>query len=142
MAFARLQRPTRDEPPISDINATPLVDVFLVLLVIFMLCAPMGLAQLPLELPQAPGGGDTADASTGVLVDLDAQGRLHWQGREVGQAELLAALKAQHDPPGTTRLQLRADQATAYGRVVELMAALQAQGWAQLDLVVRPERQP
>ncbi|NBP46360.1 MAG: biopolymer transporter ExbD, partial [Betaproteobacteria bacterium] len=41
-----------------------------------------------------------------------------------------------------TRLQLRADQATAYGRVVELMAALQAQGWAQLDLVVRPERQP
>ena len=142
MAFARMQRPTRDDPPISDINATPLVDVFLVLLVIFMLCAPMGLAQLPLELPQAPGVGDTADASTGVSVDLDAQGRLHWQGRVVGQAELLAALKAQHDPSGTTRLQLRADQATAYGRVVELMAALQAQGWAQLDLVVRPERQP
>ena len=140
MAFARLERPTRDDLPISDINATPLVDVFLVLLVIFMLCAPLGLAQLPLELPQA--GGDTADVPAGVSVDLDAQGRLHWQGREVGQSELLAALKALHDPAGTTRIQLRADQATAYGRVVELLAALQAQGWAQLDLVVRPQRQP
>ena len=72
------------------------------------------------------------------MVDLDAQGRLHWQGRVVGQAELLAALQNLHAQPGITRLQLRADQATAYGQVVALMAALQAQGWVNMDLVVRP----
>ncbi|NBX55026.1 MAG: biopolymer transporter ExbD [Betaproteobacteria bacterium] len=138
MAFARLQHAQRDDAPISDINATPLVDVFLVLWVIFMLYAPLELAHLPLELPQASGGNEPLKAPAGVMVDLDAQGRLHWQGRVVGQAELLAALQNLHAQPGITRLQLRADQATAYGQVVALMAALQAQGWVNMDLVVRP----
>jgi len=142
MAFARIQRTQRDDPPISEINATPLVDVFLVLLVIFMLCAPMGAAHLPLDLPQAPGTASTPDTQQLVWVELDAQGQLHWQGRAVGQAELLATLQTVQQDKPQTRLQLRADQSTPYGRVVELMAALQSQGWPQLDLVLRPPHRP
>ena len=60
----------------------------------------------------------------------------------MGPAELVQALQAEHATNTQARLQLRADQAAAYGRVAELMAALQSQGWQHLDLVLRPSAKP
>lgn len=142
MAFARLSSANKEGAPISEINATPLVDVFLVLMLIFLLCAPMGWVQLPLDLPAAAGQGANAVTRQPVVIDIDAQGQWHWQGRAMGLNELLQALQAEQAANPSARLQLRADQAAAYGRVAELMAAVQAQGWPQLDLVLRPTPKP
>ena len=142
MAFARLSSANREAAPISEINATPLVDVFLVLMLIFLLCAPMAGIQLPLDLPTAGAHGANAATVQPVVIDINAQGQWHWQGRAMGLNELLQALQAEQAANPQARLQLRADQAAAYGRVAELMAAVQAQGWQQLDLVLRPSAKP
>ena len=142
MAFARLSSANRERAPISEINATPLVDVFLVLMLIFLLCAPMAGIQLPLDLPTAGAQGANAATAQPVVIDINAQGQWHWQGRAMGLNELLQALQAEQAANPQARLQLRADQAAAYGRVAELMAAVQAQGWQQLDLVLRPSAKP
>ena len=142
MAFARLSSANREAAPISEINATPLVDVFLVLMLIFLLCAPMAGIQLPLDLPTAGAQGANAATAQPVVIDINAQGQWHWQGRVMGLNELLQALQAEQAANPQARLQLRADQAAAYGRVAELMAAVQAQGWQQLDLVLRPSAKP
>ena len=142
MAFARLSSANREAAPISEINATPLVDVFLVLMLIFLLCAPMAGVQLPLDLPTAGAQGANAATAQPVVIDINAQGQWHWQGRAMGLNELLQALQAERAANPSARLQLRADQAAAYGRVAELMAAVQAQGWPQLDLVLRPTPKP
>ena len=142
MAFARLSSVNRQDAPISEINATPLVDVFLVLMLIFLLCAPMAGVQLPLDLPTAGAQGANAATFASVVIDINAQGQWHWQGRAMGLNELLQALQAEQAANPQARLQLRADQAAAYGRVAELMAAVQAQGWQQLDLVLRPSAKP
>ena len=126
----------------SEINATPLIDVFLVLMLIFWLCAPMGSVSLPLDLPTARGQAANAAIAKPVVIDIDAQGQWHWQGRAMGHAELVQALQAERAANPQARLQLRADQAAAYGRVAELMAALQSQGWQHLDLVLRPSTKP
>ena len=142
MAFARLSSANREAAPISEINATPLVDVFLVLMLIFLLCAPRAGVQLPLDLPTAGAQGANAATFAPVVIDINAQGQWHWQGRAMGLNELLQALQAEQAANPQARLQLRADQAAAYGRVAELMAAVQAQGWQQLDLVLRPSAKP
>ena len=142
MAFARLSSVNREDAPISEINATPLVDVFLVLMLIFLLCAPMAGVQLPLDLPTAGAQGANAATAQPVVIDINAQGQWHWQGRAMGLNELLQAVQAEQATNPQARLQLRADQAAAYGRVAELMAAVQAQGWQQLDLVLRPSAKP
>jgi biopolymer transport protein TolR len=142
MAFARLSSANREAAPISEINATPLVDVFLVLMLIFLLCAPMAGVQLPLDLPTAGAQGANAATAQPVVIDINAQGQWHWQGRAMGLNELLQAVQAEQATNPQARLQLRADQAAAYGRVAELMAAVQAQGWQQLDFVMRPSAKP
>ena len=126
----------------SEINATPLVDVFLLLMLIFLLCAPMGLTTLPLDLPAAAGDTGTTTMDKPAVLEVDAQGQWHWQGRVIGADELMHALQAAQAANPQARLQLRADQAAAYGRVAELMAALQALGWQNLDLVLRPSAKP
>ena len=126
----------------SEINATPLVDVFLVLMLIFLLCAPVGLTSLPLDLPAAAGHTGTAPMDEPVVLEVDAQGQWHWKGRAIGAAELMQVLQAAQAANPQARLQLRADQAAAYGRVAELMAALQALGWQNLELVLRPSDKP
>jgi len=87
MAFARLSSANREAAPISEINATPLVDVFLVLMLIFLLCAPRAGVQLPLDLPTAGAQGANAATFAPVVIDINAQGQWHWQGR----ARLFAA---------------------------------------------------
>jgi biopolymer transport protein ExbD len=111
-------------------------------MLIFLLCAPMGWVSLPLDLPAAQGQAANATIAKPVVIDIDAQGQWHWQGRAMGPAELVQALQAEQAVNPQARLQLRADQAAAYGRVAELMAALQSQGWQHLDLVLRPSAKP
>ncbi|MBC7467976.1 MAG: biopolymer transporter ExbD [Ramlibacter sp.] len=136
MAFGRLER-TQGPQPMSEINVTPLVDVMLVLVVIFIITAPLLASSIRLDLP----GTDAAkpnDAPRFVTVALDAQGKLFLNDKPVTSAELAARLAESGKQNPETEVQLRADQAVAYGRIVEVMGAAQKAGLNRIGFVAEP----
>jgi biopolymer transport protein TolR len=138
MAFGRLER-TQGEPPMSDINVTPLVDVMLVLVVIFIITAPLLASSIRLDLPRAEGT-QPGDAPRFVTVVLDRGGRVFLNDQPVDAAQLgdqLAATAKQHPE---TEIQLRADQAVPYGRVVEVMGVAHKAGLSRIGFVAEPAK--
>ncbi len=137
MAFGRLER-NPGAKPMSEINMTPLIDVMLVLLVIFIIAAPLMASSLKLELPQAEAGAPTEAAATLALA-IDEQGQLYLgeQKLDAAQAQALITQRsreaAQRDPG--TEVQLRADARVPYGRVAEVMGWVQAAGLNRIGLV-------
>ena len=136
MAFGRLAR-TPGAQPMSDINMTPLIDVMLVLLVIFMITAPLMTSSLKLDLPKTESGQPN-DAPQFISVALDTQGRYYY-GDEVVDAVTFSAKVAEaarRNPQ--TEVQLRADQAVPYGRVAELIGIVQKAGLSRVGFVTEP----
>ena len=136
MAFGRLERINRP-PPMSDINMTPLIDVMLVLLVIFMITAPLMSSSLKLDLPTASGALPN-DAPQFIGVALDAQGKLFY-GDEALETAAFAArvLDAARKNP-RTEVQLRADKGVPYGRVAEVIGMVQKAGLNRIGFVTEP----
>ncbi len=140
MAFGRLPR-RPDAPPLSEINVTPLVDVMLVLLVIFMLTAPLLTSAIRLELPQAPGVSPGPGQTPPVItVAIDAQGRLYLNDAPVEAAALAPQFEAAARRQPDTEVQLRVDQAVPYGQVVAVMGAAQKAGLSRIGFVAQPTR--
>ena len=136
MAFGRLERrPTA--PPMSEINVTPLVDVMLVLLVIFMLTAPLLTSAIRLDLPQAEGL-QSGEAPQSVTVVMDARGQLFFNDKPVDAAALALQLEAVARRNRDTEVQLRVDEAVPYGQVVVLMGAAQKAGLSRIGFVAQP----
>ena len=138
MSFGRLEKPAAHQP-MSDINVTPLVDVMLVLLVIFILATPLMASRLALDLPKAaPPSTGTPEPAVSVSIALDAQGRTYWGDEAIEAASLPQRLQqaAQRDP--ATEVQLRADSAVPYGRVVQVIAQAQAAGLSRIGFVADP----
>ena len=137
MAFGRLER-NPGSRPMSDINMTPLIDVMLVLLVIFIITAPLMSSSLKLDLPKRDAAG-SSDATAFVALSLDAQGRVYLgelaldpaQARELVSARVREA--ARRDPG--TEVQLRADSQVPYGRVAELIGWVQDAGLSRIGFV-------
>jgi biopolymer transport protein TolR len=140
MAFGRLER--RSGPaPMSDINMTPLIDVMLVLLVIFMITAPLMSSSLKLDLPRADGGTPN-DAPQFISVALDPQGKLY-VGDEALDAPAFAARvqdAARRNPK--TEVQLRADKGVPYGRVADVIGVVQKAGLNRIGFVTEPAAAP
>ncbi|MCD0422339.1 biopolymer transporter ExbD [Rubrivivax sp. JA1024] len=137
MAFGRLERST-PPPPISDINVTPLIDVMLVLLVIFIVTAPLLASSLKLDLPRAEASGPSEPARF-VALGLDAQGTLYLADRPAGREEVERALREAAAADAQTEVRLRADRAVPYGRVAELIDAAQQAGLTRIGFVTEPE---
>ncbi|CAM5786481.1 ExbD/TolR family protein [Rhizobacter fulvus] len=133
MAFGRLERSSRASP-MSDINMTPLIDVMLVLLVIFMITAPLMSSSLKLDLPKAEGAQPN-DAPQFISVALDPQGRLYFGEDAMEPAAFAArvAEAARRNP--RTEVQLRADQGVPYGRVAEVIGLVQKAGLSRIGFV-------
>ena len=133
MAFGRLERSSASQP-MSDINMTPLIDVMLVLLVIFIITAPLMSSSLRLDLPKS-SAAKPSDAPTYVTVAVDAQGALFWGDEAVNAEQLTARIReaAQRNP--ATEVQLRADQQVPYGRIAELIGLVQTGGLARIGFV-------
>ncbi|MFM8692007.1 MAG: ExbD/TolR family protein [Limnohabitans sp.] len=136
MAFGRLERRTAT-PPMSEINVTPLVDVMLVLLVIFMLTAPLLTSAIRLDLPQAEGL-QSGEAPLAVNVALDAKGQLFFNDQPVDAAGLAQQFEATARRSRETEVQLRVDEAVPYGQVVALMGAAQKAGLSRIGFVAQP----
>jgi biopolymer transport protein TolR len=142
MSFGRLER-SRADKPMSDINVTPLVDVMLVLLVIFIIAAPLMASRLSLELPKAevPAAAPAAPEAS-VAIALDAQGQLHWNDEPLAEDALRQRLKATAQRNPDTELQLRADAAVPYGRVVQLIGLAQTAGLSRIGFVAEAPAPP
>jgi biopolymer transport protein TolR len=138
MSFGRLESSKKPEP-MSEINVTPMVDVMLVLLVIFILTAPLLTSAIRLELPQGEGA-QSGQAPQSVTLVVNAQGALYFNDQAVTPAELRTRLQdtARRNPD--TEVQLRADQAIAYGRVVEVMGLAQQAGLSRIGFVAEAPR--
>ena len=133
MAFGRLERSNRPAP-MSDINMTPLIDVMLVLLVIFMITAPLMTSSLKLDLPQTDAA-QPSDAPQFIAVAIDPQGRFYVGDAQVDAAAFAArVLEAARKNP-QTEVQLRADKSVPYGRVAELIGVVQKAGLSRIGFV-------
>ena len=141
MAFGRLER-TPGPQPMSEINVTPLVDVMLVLVVIFILTAPLLASSIRLQLPRAEGTQPGATARA-VTVALDAAGQLYVDDALVDAAALDQRLREIAARAPDTELQLRADESVPYGRVVQIMGVAQAAGLQRIGFVAQtaPQKQ-
>ena len=136
VAFGRLER-SSGPSPMSDINMTPLIDVMLVLLVIFMVAAPLMTSSLKLDLPRS-AAAQPADTPLFVAVAIDPTGRLYF-GEQAVEPEQFArrlAEAAQRDPHA--EVQLRADRSVPYGRVAELIGVVQKAGLSRIGFVAVP----
>ena len=138
MAFGRLER-NPGAQPMSDINMTPLIDVMLVLLVIFMITAPLMASSLKLDLPKTEGGQPN-DAPQFISVALDAQGRMYVGDQPVDAPTFAARVTEAARRNPQTEVQLRADQGVPYGRVAELIGVVQKAGLNRIGFVTESPR--
>ncbi len=129
------RRPSRSKrAPMSDINVTPLVDVMLVLLVIFMLTAPMLTVGVPVDLPKTKAS-NLNEKGEPITLSLNKDGDLFLQETKIDLENLVPKLQAIMDAKPGTRIFVRGDQGLAYGRVMELMGRLNAAGFNKVALL-------
>ena len=133
MAFGRLERP-RGDPPMSDINMTPLIDVMLVLVVIFLITAPLLASSIRLDLPRSDAAG-ASDAPRSVLVVVDRSGQVFLDDKPVSASDLAVRLSSVARLNPDTEVQLRADDAVPYGRVVEVIGVAQKAGLGRIGFI-------
>ena len=140
MSFGRLER-TQGAKPMSEINMTPLIDVMLVLLVIFIITAPLLASSIKLDLPQTDAA-QPGQAPKFVTLVVDAAGQAYLNDVPLEADALALRLReaASRDPE--TEVQLRADAAVPYGRIVEVMGAAQKAGLNRIGFVANPPVQP
>ena len=121
----------------SEINVTPLVDVMLVLLVIFLITAPLMGSALRLDLPATETTPAPA-SSHSLSLSMDSRGLVFIDDKPVALQALPAVLAMQASADASVEVQLRADQSVPYGRVAELMGLLQKAGLTKVALAVQP----
>jgi len=119
----------------SEINVTPFVDVMLVLLIIFMVAAPLLTVGVPVELPKTAAAPLPGEQEEPLTVTLTAEGLVMIQTSEVARAQLVAKLRAIAAEREDNKVFLRADGAIPYAQVIEVMGALNAGGFNNIGLV-------
>ncbi|MEO6301457.1 MAG: protein TolR [Paracoccaceae bacterium] len=119
----------------SEINVTPFVDVMLVLMIIFMVAAPLLTVGVPVKLPETAANAMPTETEEPLTITLTADGLVLIQKTEVGDAELIPKLKAIAAERTSDKVFVRADGAVTYERVAQVMGALNAGGFNNIGLV-------
>ncbi|WP_294771973.1 biopolymer transporter ExbD [uncultured Rhodoferax sp.] len=140
MSFGRLER-TQGAQPMSEINMTPLIDVMLVLLVIFIITAPLMVSAVKLDLPKAEGA-QALEGAPSVALALDTSGQVYLADQPIALPALAEALRNAAAKNPQTEVQLRADSTVPYGKVVELMGLAHAAGLSRIGFVAQAEPAP
>ena len=142
MAFTTRDARFGEAPPMSEINVTPMVDVMLVLLIIFMITAPLITHKIAIDLPQA-AATKNPDKPEIVTLSLDAQGKLYWNDILVSKDEWKVRVRAAALKTPQPELQLRAEKTTQYQALAEIMADSQSAGIMRIGFVTNPkEKKP
>jgi biopolymer transport protein TolR len=123
---------------ISEINVTPLVDVMLVLLIVFMVAAPLMTVGVPIELPKTEAKPMNQQTEP-LTISVQADGKVYVQETEIPLAELSAKLQALAKNGNQEQLMVRADTAVPYGAVMEVMGVLNSAGYTKIGLVTYPK---
>lgn len=135
MAFGEFE-PRTSHTPMADINVTPLVDVMLVLLVIFIIAAPMMTGALHMELPQVDVASSSAKPAP-LEISIKADGQVSVDGQALAMTQLAAALSLRAQSAQATEVQLMIDKTVPYGRVAEAMAEIQKSELRSVSLAVQ-----
>lgn len=125
----------RRSVPMAEINVTPFVDVMLVLLIVFMVSAPMLAVGVPLELPKTAANPLPTEQEEPLTISLTLEGQIIVQDTETAPEELLPKLRAIAAERTSDRIFLRADGGMSYERVVQVMGALNGAGFNNISLV-------
>jgi biopolymer transport protein TolR len=125
--------------PISEINITPMVDVMLVLLIIFMITAPLLVAGVPVELPNT-SAARISQPKKPVIVSLGGDGSLYIRDEQVSQDTLIPKLQSLRSAEGDAVVYVRADKKRAYGEVMEILGRVGQSGYARVSLLSQPQQ--
>src|SRR5580704_3770292 len=123
--------------PLAEINVTPLVDVMLVLLIIFMVTAPLMTTSVNIDLPKVAATPVNQDSEP-LRVQVDSQGNVFLQDTPVQTDELIAKLQAIAQDNKDRRIFVRGDKANSYGRMLEVMATIIQGGFTKVALLTDP----
>jgi biopolymer transport protein TolR len=136
------KRRHRRNPVMSEINVTPMVDVMLVLLIIFMVSAPLLTVGVPIDLPQTQAASLDQPDKEPLSISIDTSGKVFLQNSEVKLDELVPKLKAITEARGGNgeRIYVRGDRAVDYGTVMKVMGRLSAAGFHRVALVTEVEQ--
>ena len=126
----------RRHRPMGEINVTPFVDVMLVLLIVFMVTAPLLTVGVEVDLPKTKAGAINADAAP-LVVSIKADGSLYLQEAAVDAEVLIPRLKAISNANPDVRIFVRGDQAVTYGEVLGIMGRIRAAGFEKVALVAQ-----
>ena len=124
---------------ISEINVTPFVDVMLVLLIIFMVAAPLLTVGVPIDLPKTRANAMNPETQP-ITISVNENGQIYLQETEIPLDEVVAKLNAIATTGYEERIYVRGDKTTNYGTVMQVMARIQAAGYTRIGLVTLQEQ--
>ncbi len=127
--------------PIADINITPMVDVMLVLLIIFMVAAPLMVAGVPVDLPKT-SAVKLGQTKKPMVVTLTPEGSLQVRDEFIPRADVVNRLMAIRAAEGDTVVYVRADKKQAYGDVMEILGRVGEAGYGRVSLLAQPAASP
>jgi biopolymer transport protein TolR len=136
---SRRRRGARRAGPINEINMTPFIDVMLVLLIIFMVTAPLMTAGVPLDLPQTRSAPLNVDAKP-VTLSIRSTGQVFLGEAELKDADIVGKLAEVAKQGFEERIFVRGDKRVEYGRVAEVMSVVTSAGYRRVALVTEPDQ--
>ena len=130
------RRGRRHAQPMSDINVTPFVDAMLVLLIVFMVAAPLLTSGVPVDLPKSAASALKIDQKP-ITVSVNSEGKIFLQEDEIAEADLVAKLSALAEARTglEERILVRGDQTSNYGLILKVMGTISAAGYSKIGLV-------
>ena len=133
------RRRGRQQGLMSEINVTPMVDVMLVLLIIFMVAAPLLTVGVPIDLPDTQAKAMNADTQP-ITVSINDTGKIYLQETEIPIEEVVGKLQAIAKTGYDERIYVRGDKTADYGTVMKVMARISAAGYKNIGLVTLQEQ--
>lgn len=126
--------------PMAEINVTPFVDVMLVLLIVFMVAAPLLTAGVPVDLPDSKAKALQEEENKPIEITVSSDGKIYIGESLVQRARLVPLLAAMTEGQSDRRIYIRGDQALAYGQVMEIIGAVSGAGFTKVALISEQSR--
>lgn len=124
--------------PMSDINVTPFVDVMLVLLIVFMVAAPLLTAGVQVDLPNSDAKQIDVEDSKPIEVSMSKDGKIYMGETEVTEKRLISLLAAMTDGNADRRIYIRGDESISYGKIMRVIGAINGAGFNKVALISEP----
>lgn len=121
--------------PMAEINVTPLVDVMLVLLIVFMVAAPLLTAGVPVDLPNSDAKAISEEENKPIEITMSKDGKIYIGETEVQKARLIPLLSAMTEGQSDRRIYIRGDKGLSYGGIMELIGAVNGAGFTKVALI-------